>query len=215
MIKQLNNALVLLFLVFSSVLSAVPSALEPSNPASAPTRAQSCNLPPPSFFSMLSAGPTWITLTWSPVSSAVAYHIITKEVATGIVVDNSTVPASVNSLTVSNLTSNTAYESWIWSVCANGQDGTDYNYSSSHSIVIDIIDTGYPPAPECLQDDCELAGIGPGSGCDFPWGSNATTYFAIRKIGGGPERYFMVTAEGTRVDIYPDDDTDSDADSPF
>jgi len=208
MLAKLDKALVILFLALCGSLQAVPSIIEPINPASAAINTQVCNLPPPSFFSMIQAGPTWIKLSWSPVASAAAYHIITKEVVTGNVVDNRIVPASITSLVVDTLTPNTAYESRIWSVCANGQDGSNSNVALSRTIIIDVVIGGYPAPSECMMEECEL--VDTTSGCSFLWASNAQTYFKIRKATSGPERYFMITTVDNRVKLYPDENENSD-----
>jgi hypothetical protein len=113
----------------------------------------------------------------------------------------------MTSLTVDSLNPNTAYESRIWSVCSNGQDGTNPNFALSRTIIIDVVTAGYPAPPDCMEEDCELVDIG--SGCNFLWTASAQTYFKIRKEGGGPERYFMITTEGDAVKFYPDNDNNN------
>lgn len=204
MIKQITQTLVFFFLFLSSSLPAVPPAIEPSNAASTPTGAQLCNLPPPSFFTMISAGPTWATLSWNSVPSAMAYHIITTEVATGNVVDDSTVPANTNSLTITNLTHSTEYESRIWSVCANGQDGQSYTATFWRSIILDLIVLGYEVPDSCLMERCTLVEVGTNKGCRYPWTSTAATYFKVRKKNGGPEHHFMLKTPGNVLNVYPE-----------
>lgn len=203
MIKQISKTLVFFFLLLSSSLPAVPPVVEPSNSASAPAGEQLCNLPPPSYFAMTSAGPTWVTLTWNSVPSAVAYHIITREVATGNIVDNSTVPANFTTLTINNLTPSTSYESRIWSVCANGQDGPTYTITFPETVILDLVVSGYQAPAGCLQEACKLEKIN--QVCSFSWTSTATTYFKVRrKTGGGPEHYFMLKTPGNILDVYPE-----------
>jgi hypothetical protein len=208
MITQLNKFLVLLFLVLCSSLQAVPAVIEPSSPSPASSGDRVCSLPSPSFFIVTGVGPTWAKLSWSAVPGATAYHIITTEVATGNVVDNSTVPASINSLTVNNLTPGTDYESRIWSVCSDGTDGSTYTSTFLRTIILDLVILGYQEPSGCLQQNCELLIMN--EGCDFTWATNATTYFKIVNKSNGAERYFMLkTPTNSEVVLYPDNTNNS------
>jgi len=208
MITQFTKTLLLLLLTLSSLLQASPSTGDPARPASTSSEALNCMLPPPSFFSVTDIGPTWAKLSWNAVPGASAYHIITTEVATGNVVDNSLVPASMTSLTVDSLAPLTDYESRIWSVCSDGTDGAGYTATFLRTIILDLVILGYQEPTECLQPTCELLIMN--EGCTFPWTSTTTTYFKIVKTSNGAERYFMLkTPTNSEVDIYPDNTTNS------
>lgn len=203
MIKSFTQSLLLLLLTLCGPLRATPSATEPTLPSSDPAGVQACNLPPPTFFSAISVGPTWFSLSWSPVPFAMAYHIITTDVATGIVVDNRMVPASINGVVIDTLLPNRTYRSKIWTVCSNGQESSTYTSLDVKTIVIDVVVLGYPEPIDCLDELCVVTS----TGCTFPWNTDATTYFKIAKIQGTPaERYFALKTPSNIAELYPDDD---------
>ncbi|MFN0013779.1 MAG: T9SS type A sorting domain-containing protein [Saprospiraceae bacterium] len=207
MMQRINKTVVLLFMALSSSLQAVSTVIEPTNPTPVSTSELVCNLPPPSFFSTLQVGPTWANVGWSAVPGAFAYRIITSEAATGIVVDNSIVPAFVAGLTIDSLTPNTVYVSRIWSVCSNGQNGNGHNTTGPTTIILDIVSGGYTAPQGCLMETCLLDTLN--DVCTFSWNSNVNTYFKVRPVTGVGERFFMLRADGDNLNFYPDDNLNS------
>ncbi|MEQ1745000.1 MAG: T9SS type A sorting domain-containing protein [Saprospiraceae bacterium] len=207
MIQRINRTVVFLFMALSSSLQAMPPVIEPSNLAPESTSAQVCNLPPPSIFNMISAGPTWVLLGFNTVPGATGYRILTKEVATGITVEDVVVPAIANTHKVKNLTPATNYESWIWSICPNGQQGSGSTQALSSTIIIDVVVGGYPVPSGCLYEECELVNMGPG--CTFDWNSAEITYFKVFHRNGGPERLFVVKTPGDVANLHPEENNNS------
>lgn len=206
MIKSFTQSLLLLLLTFCGLLRAAPTTTEPALPTASE---QMCNLPAPAFFKATSIGPTWFSLSWSPVPLAIGYRITTTDVVTGNIVDDRMEPAPVNGITIVNLISDREYKSEIWPICSNGQKSSNRSIENVRTIIIDVVVLQYPAPPPCQVEECEL--VLNANMCSFPWDINVPTYFRVRKADGtGPVRHFaMIPSGSNQVDLHEDDDVNN------
>jgi hypothetical protein len=210
--KHLIALFVFLWFGFSGLAIVSANTLVPAtgNPSSPQTSEDACTLEPPLALFVFQVGTSWIDYAWPTVLNATQYHLITYEVSSGNVLDDRYVNANMGlntqSARVTNLPQTTVYTK-IWSVCQNGEQGSNSTTGPNTEIlIIDFIVSGYPTQPSINSwtDACTV-NLGEKGGCNFSSHPGVFTYFRIKHESDPLIRlHFTMDVSGAVGELRPD-----------
>ena len=188
---QTKSLFFTLFLGMVNLLFANPSINLPTPNADVTPTNHFLTLPSPAFLNVTEVGSTHIAYTWPVVPGAMSYNLITKDVATGNIVDvQNVVIASGPGLTrVLGLIPGRLYQSEIRSRDINGILSDPPTFGpETRTVLIDLVDSGFP-APSGGSLGCT---INYDFGCPYTWSQNIFTNFKVIKGADEDSKGFRV-----------------------
>lgn len=185
MVSKFKLFVLLVLAVLTGTLSAGPIPVN-NNPV---TPAEDvCTLPAPSMLMVTEIGTSWFKATWTPVTGAHQYQIITRDASNGNVLNTTFVPGSINIATVSGLNPGMSVVPEIRSVCYGGELSPGQTIGPTTGIiVIDVVGSSYSPSSRYSNDNCLMQYGFPG-GCNIT-NDGTSTEFSISD-GGNNIAYF-------------------------
>ncbi len=198
MATRFKQHIILILLLFSSLMYANVNPVEPTKPNPSEASETACLLPAPAMFWVNNVGTTWAQLSWTPVSGAFQYLIITRDVPFGNVLNVLYISAAFNSATITPLPPGTTCQSEIWSVCQNGVSGPTSRFSPEFGTpILDVLECGVWNTENLIPTSCEM-GLEWANGCEISNDENIGVAFRVSDDSSNPSswRYFRVSKEG-------------------
>jgi Secretion system C-terminal sorting domain len=203
MATRFKQHIILILLLFSSLMYANVNPVEPTKPNPSEASETACLLPAPAMFWVNDVGTTWAQLSWTPVSGAFQYLIITRDVPFGNVLNVVYISAAFNSAIITPLPPGTTCQSEIWSVCQNGVSGPTSRFSPEFGTpILDVVDCGIWNT-EGLVEDCTMRGPNPINGCEISNVNGVGVAFRVSDVPNSPfnYRFFRVVKDNSLLHV--------------
>jgi hypothetical protein len=194
-------------LVFALLLGSLSANATPSTDSNGtPSVDDVCILPPPSALMVPEIGTSWYTASWTPVSGAFQYQIITRDASNGAVLNTTFVPATFNSATISGLIPGTVVIPEVRSVCYNYELSPPRIGPNTGIIVIDVVGSTYKPASNYQGAGCDNMGSTLTTGCNINV-NDGVGEFEIYHVNGANAYFKSFKSPAGHISIMPEEDT--------
>lgn len=202
------------FWLFVSLFFAlsIPVNANPSPESGSSKVEETCNLPAPQNFTLLSLVGTSATFTWNAVPGASYYYLHVQDLMNG---QATPLFVTTNTYATYLLPPNpSTYEAWVEAVCANGQPGTSsikVHFSTPDGPVIAIDEIVQRPAPCTLPESGDPRNPGLFDTFTLPntpsGGAPVMQYVRINWGASGTYVKFLVWGEGGNLHFQEKDKT--------